>query len=593
MNKKWLFLIPAAILLASCGIERLNNVASKGIDSMAYPSWNVDFNIPLGKVKAQLSKIYEVNTMLDNLKFTNQESIDNNEDALIYVKIDDMEINNSDFDTIDENVKKAIDSDSVLTWPLPIERMKSPEIKDTSIPTIKLDLDNDNVQDMMLTELKSKDGSLKIKLKMQLEDLDGNLRDATRDDYFNDEGKAYIAIEDVFDGEGNPYSIAIGNEKFSFKEGVYEDGKLVFETKNFLTDYTVPIKPAKAWLKDESGNFVYENDEVTHKLDDVNFEYRISIPEKALKIRGQSFHVIEDVLEETLSNSNDVFRSASRSIINSKRLTADKIKAKLKTSNGNTKVFEDMMNKDGVTLEDIAAAYDNNLDDVLIDSGLSIKDIMANDVIASDENLEILGKENGGFGLYKLSEETTLSQISSAGNLKSLTDFCKFYNKQAVKSIKFSLEVEVDLGDSFAITAEIIKDYEIAVDTEEPLPLSKLDKILENATLEADISHNFMSDMKLKNPKISDKVIAISGIESNENGYYTIPKEHCHILFDLNEMPSKDGGVELALIIPKDKTVNIALNPTKETDLWIDMDLGVNGTLKVDVDKINSLLGGE
>lgn len=587
MNKKWLFLIPAAMILAGCAVERLNNVISKGTDGMASPSWDVDFDVPLGKVEAQLSKIDEVNKMLNNLKFTDQKSIANNKNALIYVKIDDMEINGSDFNNIDENVKKAVGSDSVLTWPLPVEKMKSPEIKDTSIPTIKLDLDDDNIQDMMLTKLQSKDGSLKIKLKMQFEDLLGNLRDATRDDYFDDNGKPYIAIEDVTDD----YSIQIGDKKFSFKEGVYEGDRLVFETKNFLTDYNNPVTPTKAWLKDGNGNFVYEDDGVTHKLDDVNFEYRVFIPDGALKIYGESFSVIENVLADYTETS-----SGSRSIMTRSRssgLTSKEIKARLRTSNGDVTVFETMLSEDGVTLEDVASAYNGNLEDVLTDSGLTIKDIMTSEVIASGENIETLGKEDGGFGLYKLFEETTLGEINKAGNLKSLADFCKFHEKKAVKSIKFNFEVEVDLGDSFIITAEFIKDYEITVNTEESLPLSKLDKILENGTLAADISHNFMCEMKLKNPKIGNKVMTVSGIKSVEDGYYAIPEKPCRILFDLNEMPSADGGAELALLIPKDKTVNIALNPTKETDLWIDMVLGANGTLKVSVDEISNLLGGE
>lgn len=587
MNKKWLFLIPAAMILAGCAVERLNNVISKGTDGMASPSWDVDFDVPLGKVEAQLSKIDEVNEMLDNLKFTDQESIANNENALIYVKIDDMEINSSDFNNIDENVKKAVGSDSVLTWPLPVGKMKSPEIKDTSIPTIKLDLDDDSVQDMMLTKLQSKDGSLKIKLKMQFEDLLGNLRDATRDDYFDDNGKPYIAIEDVTDD----YSIQIGDKKFSFKEGVYEGDRLVFETKNFLTDYNNPVTPTKAWLKDENGNFVYEDDGVTHKLDDVNFEYRVFIPDGALKIYGESFSVIENVLADYTETS-----SGSRSIMTRSRssgLTSEEIKARLQTSGGDVTVFETMLSEDGVTLEEVASAYNGNLEDVLTDSGLTIKDIMTSEVIASEENIETLGKEDGGFGLYKLFEETTLGEINKAGNLKSLADFCKFHEKKAVKSIKFNFEVEVDLGDSFIITAEFIKDYEITVNTEESLPLSKLDKILENGTLAADISHNFMCEMKLKNPKIGDKVMTVSGIKSAGDGYYAIPEKPCRILFDLNEMPSEDGGAELALLIPQDKTVNIALNPTKETDLWIDMVLGANGTLKVSVDEISDLLGGE
>lgn len=586
MRKKLLFLILTVPMLVGCAVERLNNVLSKGTDGMVSPSWNVDFDVPLGKVEAQLSKIDEVNKMLNNLKFTDKESIANNENALIYVKIDDMEINSSDFNNIDGNVKKAIDSDSVLTWPLPIGRLKSPVIRDTSIPTIKLDLDNDNVQDMMLTKLQSEDGKLKIKLKMQFEDLLGNFRDATRDDYFNSEGKPYIAIEDVT----GDYSIEIGDKRFSFKEGVYEDGRLVFETKNFLTDYKNPVTPTNAWLKDSSGNFIYEDDGVTHKLDNVNFEYRVSIPDNALKIYGESFSVIENVLAtHTQTNSG----SRSVALYSGSGLTSEEIKAKLKTSGSDVTVFETMLIEDGVTLEDVAAAYNGSLEDVLTDSGLTIKDIMTSEIIASDENIETLGKENDGFGLYKLFGKTTLGEINEAGNLKSLADFCKFYERKAVKSIKFNFEVEVDLGDSFIITAEFIKDYEISVNTNETLPLSKLDKVLDNATLAADVSHNFMCEMKLKSPKIGNKTMTVSGISAIENGYYVIPEEPCRILFDLKEMPSEDGDAELALLVPKDKTVNIALNPTKETDLWIDMVLGANGTLKVDADEISNLFGGK
>lgn len=604
MDKKWLFLIPTALLLVCCGVERLSNVISKGTDGMAIPNWDVDFDLPLGVIEAQLSKIDEVNAMLDSLKFTDEESINNNENALIYVKINDMEINDSDFE-VDKNVTDAIGSDSVLTWPLPIEKTESPTIEGTSIPTIKLDLDNDNVQDMMLTALKSKDGSLKIKLKMQFEDLNGEVRDAAESDYFDEAGKPYISIVDVDGGNGKSYAMTVGDGFFSFKDGVYDDknGKLVFETKNFLTDYNEPIMPQNAWAKDENGNFLYEDEEKTiHKLDDVNFEYRISMPEGAFKIRGKSFDIIEDVLGNSSSDSGDastrsysVSRSAnsrSEPAANKEKLSADEITGRLRNANGDVAVLEDMLNE-GVTLEEIAAAYDNNLENMLNDSGMSIADIMKSEVVTSDENLAVLGDTENGFGSYDLAG-TTLGEISSE-NMKSLAEFCKFHDKHAVTSIKFSLEVEVDLGESFVITAEFINDYEVAIDTGDSLPLSKLNKILDNATLEADFSHNFMSGMKLKKPKIGDKEIAISGIDpSEEPGYYTIPEKPCHIKFDLDEMPSEDGGLELALVIPENGKVDIALDPpTKEDDLWINMALGVNGTFKVNVDEISDLFGGE
>ncbi|MBR2316458.1 MAG: hypothetical protein IKA37_00650, partial [Spirochaetales bacterium] len=152
MKKKWLFLIPALFVLAGCGVERLNNAISKGFDDMKSPSWDLDFDVPVGKVKAQLSKIQEVNDMLEELKFTDNADLDNGENALIHVKINELTISGEDFENIDTSVTKAIGSDSVLTWPLPVEKLNSPTINDTSIPVIKLDLDSDNVQDLMLTK---------------------------------------------------------------------------------------------------------------------------------------------------------------------------------------------------------------------------------------------------------------------------------------------------------------------------------------------------------------------------------------------------------------------------------------------------------
>jgi hypothetical protein len=58
-------------------------------------------------------------------------------------------------------------------------------------------------------------------------------------------------------------------------------------------------------------------------------------------------------------------------------------------------------------------------------------------------------------------------------------------------------------------------------------------------------------------------------------------------------MPKEDGGLAFALVMPKNKSVDIALNPTEENDLWIEMELGANGVLKMDFDEIGNLMGGE
>lgn len=611
MKKKWLFLVPTVLLLGGCAIERLSNVIAKGTDGMATPSWNIDFDVPLGKVEARLSEIKEVNEMLRNLKFTDDTSIKESGSALIHAKIDGIEIKSNDF-TVDENVKAAIGADSVLTWPLPIGKLKTPKIQDTTIPVIKLDIDNKDGQDIMLTKLKSKDGYLKIKLQMQFLDSNGNfLRNATEDDYFDEEKNPYIAIEDVT----GDYSIEIGDKRFSFEKGVYEEdkdkdgntvGKLVFKTKNFLTDYENSITPTKAWKKDENGKFVYEDDNVTHVLDDANYEYRISIPENVLRIYGESFSLIEDVMGEyplpMMSSRSVEVRGNSDG---KSKLTPEEIQTKVQNAKDVSDI-EKMLTEDNVGLDEIAEAYDNNLDKLLgdVSGDISVKDILTSEIIASDENIEILGRKENGFGMYELikgvvgedEEKVTLEKIHEAGNLKSLSAFCRFYDKQAVQGIRFNFEIEVDLGDTFVITGEFIDDYEVAVDTskEDPLPLSMLDKVLENATLAADISHNFIDEIKIKSPKIGDKEIDIKGIGSADSaGYYTIPGKSCQVEFNLDEMPSEDGAVALSVLIPKNKAVDIALEPKGENDLWIKMFLGVNGTLKVAPDEISGLLGGE
>lgn len=587
MKKKWLFLIPALFVLAGCGVERLNNAISKGFDDMKSPSWDLDFDVPVGKVKAQLSKIQEVNDMLEELKFTDNADLDNGESALIHVKIDDMTIDGSTFD-VDPSVNKALGlevEDNVLTWPLPIGRPESPKIDDASFPVIKLDLDGDAAQDMMLTALKSTDGFLKIKMAMQIKDsADTPWRPATKEEYFNEAGEPYIAIEDVeVDGENGKekYAIKVGSGKFSFKPGVYEGGKLVFETRNFLTSYKEAITPEPMQIKDSEGN-------VTES--ETDFEYRISIPENAFKIRGRSFSIIEDLLEgESESRSYSRSRALSRS---GSGLSAKEIKDLIKSADGKVTVLEKMLD-DGVTLEEVAEAYDGNLDEVLADSKCEIVDIMKSDVIVSEENIEILGSKENGFGEYEFIDGTTLEAIENAGNLKSLADFCKFYDEKSIAGIQFSFEVEVDLGENFMVTAEFIKDYEISVDTGDSLPFSKLGSILDRATLEANVKHNFMCEMKIKEPKIANSTMKISGIKEAENGFYAIPEDPCRILFNLDEMPTEDGGLDFTMLIPEDKEVDIALNPTEETDLWIEMELGANGVLKVDAEEISNIMGGE
>ena len=583
MNKKWLFLIIAVFVLSGCVVERLNNAISKGIDDVPDLSWDLDFEVPIGKVKAQLSKIEEVNNMLESLKFTDNASVENGESALIHVTIDDMTIDGSTFN-VDPSVNKALgleEDDNVLTWPLPVGRLESPEIDDASFPVIKLDLDGDAAQDMMLTALKSTDGFLKIKMEMQIKDVGSNdFRPAKKEEYFNEAGEPYIAIEDV-EVDGEKYAIKVGSGKFSFKPGVYEGGKLVFETSNFLTSYKEAITPEPMQIKDSEGN-------VTES--ETDFEYRISIPENAFKIRGRSFSFIEDLLGvESKSRSQSRSRALSRG---GSGLSAEEIKDLIKSADGDVTVLEKMLT-DGVTLEEVADAYDGNLDEVLADSKCEIVDIMKSDVIVSEENIEILGDKDNGFGDYEFLGDTTLGAIEDAGNLKSLADFCKFYDEKSIAGIQFSFEVEVDLGENFMVTAEFIKDYELAVDTGDSLPLSSIGNILKSATLEAKLAHNFNCEMKIKEPKIADKTMKISGIKEAGEGFYTIPKDPCHIEFTLDEMPKEDGGLAFALVMPKNKSVDIALNPTEETDLWLEMELGANGVLKMDFDEIGNLMGGE
>lgn len=586
MKKKWLFLIMAVFVLSGCVVERLNNVISNGGGGVPDLSWDLDFEVPIGKVKAQLSKIEEVNKMLESLKFTDNSSVDDGESALIHVKIDDMTIDGSTFD-VDPSVNKALgigEDDNVLTWPLPIESPESPEIDDASFPVIKLDLDGDAAQDMMLTALKSTDGFLKIKMAMQIKkSADTPWKPATKEEYFNEAGEPYIAIEDV-EVDGEKYAIKVGSGKFSFKPGVYEGGKLVFETSNFLTSYKEAITPEPMQIKDSEGN-------VTES--ETDFEYRISIPENAFKIRGRSFTVIEKLLEgESESRSYSRSRALSRG---GSGMSADDIKELIKSVDGDVTELEKMLTNDVVTLKEVAEAYDGNLDEVLADSKCKIVDIMKSDVIVSEENIEILGSKENGFGDYEFIDGTTLEAIENAGNLKSLADFCKFYDEKSIAGIKFSFEVEVDLGENFMVTAEFIKDYELTVDTGDSLPLSSIGNILKSATLEANLAHNFNCEMKIKEPKIADKTMKIYGIPEAEggNGFYTIPKDPCHIEFTLNEMPKEDGGLAFALVMPKNKSVDIALNPTEENDLWIEMELGANGVMDFDFNEFSNLMGGE
>jgi hypothetical protein len=522
--------------------------------------------------------------MLESLKFTDNNSVKDGKSALIHVKIDDMTIDGTS--DVDPSVNKALgigEDDKILTWPLPIGMLESPKIDDASFPVIKLDLDGDAAQDMMLTALKSTDGFLKIKMEMQIKDVGSNdFRPAKKDEYFNEAGEPYIAIEDV-EVDGEKYAIKVGSGKFSFKPGVYEGGKLVFETSNFLTSYKEAITPEPMQIKDSEGN-------VTES--ETDFEYRISIPENAFKIRGRSFSFIEDLLGvESKSRSQSRSRALSRG---GSGLSAEEIKELIKSADGDVTVLEKMLT-DGVTLEEVADAYDGNLDEVLADSKCEIVDIMKSDVIVSEENIEILGDKDNGFGDYEFLGDTTLGAIEDAGNLKSLADFCKFYDEKSIAGIQFSFEVEVDLGENFMVTAEFIKDYELAVDTGDSLPLSSIGNILKSATLEANLAHNFNCEMKIKEPKIADKTMKIYGIPEAEggNGFYTIPKDPCHIEFTLNEMPKEDGGLAFALVMPKNKSVDIALNPTEETDLWLEMQLGANGVLKMDFDEIGNLMGGE
>jgi hypothetical protein len=119
-------------------------------------------------------------------------------------------------------------------------------------------------------------------------------------------------------------------------------------------------------------------------------------------------------------------------------------------------------------------------------------------------------------------------------------------------------------------------------------------KILENASLDTYITHNFGCEMKIKEPKIANTTVKIDGLEKvGDDGFYLIPKDSCHMQLVLDEMPKEDGGMAFSMLVPKDTEVDIALNPTEENDLWIKMVLGANGTLKFDMDNFTGMMEGE
>ncbi|MBQ2294834.1 MAG: hypothetical protein II258_05560, partial [Spirochaetales bacterium] len=383
---------------------------------------------------------------------------------------------------------------------------------------------------------------------------------------------------------------------FSFKPGVYDasSDELVFETADFLNDYKNPIMPLGAWVWDVTNDdWSYEADGETHKLSKTEFEYRVSIPKGALQIRGKSFDIVENILfekDKEEAKKSGRSRSVSRS---GSVLTEAQIEERIASANGDVTVLESLLTEDGVTLEKVAAVYEGDLDKVLTDSGCEIVDIMKSEVIASDENIKVLGNPESGFGKYNL-DGKTLADIENAGNLKDLADFCKFHDKNAIQAIKFTFKVEVDLGDGFLITAEVIDDYEMAVDVDSSLPFSMIGKVLENASLDTYITHNFGCEMKIKEPKIANTTVKIDGLEKvGDDGFYLIPKDSCHMQLVLDEMPKEDGGMAFSMLVPKDTKVDIALNPTEENDLWIKMVLGANGTLKFDMNNFTGMMEGE
>ena len=431
MKRIWI-IFAVICLFISCTVEKFAELFSDGRE-IKLPEWEVDYNLPIFKKTLKMSDFVDVNSYLKGLQLRDEESIAETQSGLIYMSLEPIGISSNTLN-IDSNVKELLDGKEPLTWPLPMKIFQSPEIIETSFPSIKMDMDGDGIDDLSLDRLQSRDGYLKIGAKIIITDSDGNTYDATRDDYFVD-GLPVFAISEI----------NVCDNTFRFDEATYDEEKecLILTPNGFLSDWNYPLKPVQ---KEDSNDYIF----------------KFTLPENALTVRGKGFDFIDNLIAQNMTEQEPKTRNTTSQYSRRSRavLTPDEIKNMIKNNNNGIAGLENIIKDNNLSVKDIADIYQkedgSGIDDLLEDIGdnVSITDVLSSEVLTENiDDFTELVKD------YDIGDGTTLGDIADSGNLAGLSEFLNFHKDHAIKGIQIIFSVEVFLGDSFIIVGRFIHDF--------------------------------------------------------------------------------------------------------------------------------------
>ena len=408
MKQLW-FIFILILTLSSCAIEKITELVSDGRE-IKTPEWKVDYELPILKKSIVMSDFVDVGAFLKDLQHRDENSIKEKNSGLIYMEIEPVKISTEDLN-IDSNVTELLDNKEPLTWPLPLQIFESPQVMETSFPSIRMDMDKDGIDDLILDRLQSNDGYLKIKAEISITDSEGNKHNATKEEYFVDDLPVFKISE-----------IIVCDKKFSFDEAVYDEDEkcLVFTPKGFLSDWNTPLTPSKVNPEDP---------------DCIDYAFKFKLPEKSLSVRGKGFDFINNLIEEN-THQNSKARSTARSKY-SRRSNSGfdlaKIKEMLNENGGGVEGLEALIKDEGVSVKDIADAYQNESSDGINELLEDIGDVSIVDVLASDTITENIEDFTDLIKDYDMGDGKTLGDITASENLAGLSEFFNFHKNHAIK----------------------------------------------------------------------------------------------------------------------------------------------------------------
>ncbi|MCH5149717.1 MAG: hypothetical protein J1G30_03535 [Spirochaetales bacterium] len=559
MKRLW-FIFASIFILYSCAIEKIAELVSDGREIKS-PEWNLDYELPILGKQIKMSDFIDLEKFLKEFQSNSGESTEDETAALIHMKLDPVTINSSDLN-IDDSVTDLLGGSDPLTWPLPLQSYSAPDTMESSFPSFRMDMDNDNTDDITLDYLASSDGYLKITAKVFIIDSSSSEdgREATEEEYFVD-GLPVFAIS----------KIIISNKDFLFNEATYDkkNNCLTFIPNDFLSNPDSKLEPIP---KDPTD------------LECIDYIFKFELPADSFSVRGKGFDVIENLMEGT-NTRNRTTRSASAKSTTRARaeLTAADIKDMIDKNGGGIEAVEDLITSGELTVNEIADAYQDSGDGIngfLEDLGddVSISDVLSSDVISENiDDLEELVKD------YDLGDGKTLGDVAEAGNLQDLSKFCSFHKTHNIKGLKVVFSVELNLGESFVFVGKFINDFKVSSLSEgsTKLPFSTVGKMLNEIKISADIKNTFSFPIDIKNARLKDS----SGNEipmlfDGEENNFRMPnnfEKNAEVTFSkpISEIP--DSDLLLDIIIPKDSSCKI----DKKNNSMLDMNIIATGNMDV------------